>query len=487
MANDTGVRDKPSPDIAPRKEDIGALEALWVFFSSMKTAITLLLILAVASIAGTVIEQNQPAEVYVKAYGENRYAVLKSLGLTDVYHSTWFTILLGLIGVNLAICSINRFGAAWRRTFRPDVAVEPGRVEGMSCSRTFAADGSADDAAGRVVGALRARGYHVTREDGAHRVSVYASRGRISVWGPYLTHLSILVIFVGAILGGVLGFEGFTAIEEGGRVSGYRPDGSEQTRDLGFSVALKSFAIAHDQRRQPTGYKSDLAVYEGERQVARKAIDVNHPLSYKGISFFQSSYGLARMVVTVTGPNGQSERLEFELGSQDTPRGTAYGIVGETLRQVRFGDRKLTVFAHNLVPDYVGGKRINASMLPLNPAANVMVNERFPEYKGLDAWESLGWLTTGESAEHDGFTVTVEDFVKFTGLQVTSNPALPVVYVGFALMILGVFVSFYVTHRIIRASVSPGPSGASVVVGAQSRAEADTFDKDFERIRGALA
>ncbi len=487
MSKNTNVREKPDLDTPRKQRDIGALEALWVFFSSMKTAITLLLILAVASVAGTIVPQNQPPDAYIKAYGQAKYSIIKALNLSDVYHSTWFVVLLGLIGINLAVCSINRFGTAWRKTFQPDVDTDPQRVAGMARSETIAFGSDPASAVARAADALRQCRYHVLQSVNKDRASIYASKGRLSVWGPYLTHVSILVIFLGAILGGVMGFEGYTMIDEGGRVSSYQPRGSDQTKPLGFSVGLGRFTIAHDKRRNPTGYKSDLTVYDGGAKAAHKVIDVNHPLTYKGISFFQSGYGLSSMVVKVTGPSGQSKKLTFELGSQDTPQGTAYGIVGQVWQQVKLGDKKLTVFAHNLVPDYVGGKRINASTLPLNPAASVMVNERFPEYRGLDAWKSLGWLAQGESAGYKGYSVSIEKITKYTGLQVSSNPALPIIYFGFALMVIGVFVSFYVSHRIIRVSISSSGGGSEVAVGATSRADPEVFDKDLDRLREALS
>jgi len=221
--------------------------------------------------------------------------------------------------------------------------------------------------------------------------------------------------------------------------------------------------------------------------VARKVIDVNHPLTYRGVSFYQSDYGLAGVVLKITAANGETETLRFDVTSRSTPQGRVYAIADMPFQQVSLGGKKVTVFVHNLVPDYVGGKRLNASMLPLNPAVNVMINERFPEYKGLDAWKPLGWLTESASASRDGFTVKLEDVVSYTGLQVASNPALPVVYAGFALMIIGVFVSFYVTNRTLRATIDSAGEGAVVTVGAQSRAEPEAFDVDFGRIRETLS
>ena len=120
-------------------------------------------------------------------------------------------------------------------------------------------------------------------------VSIYAAKGRASIWGPYLTHLSILVIFAGAIYGGMVGSEGNVIIAEGERVSEYSSnDNSESSIPFGFEVALHSFSIKYDESYNVMGYESDIEIFDGGKSVARKVIDVNHPLSYKGVSLLQS-------------------------------------------------------------------------------------------------------------------------------------------------------------------------------------------------------
>ena len=126
-------------------------------------------------------------------------------------------------------------------------------------------------------------------------------------------------------------------------------------------------------------------------------------------------------------------------------------------------------------------------MLPLNPAVNVMLSDVFPQRSGMEAFTGLGWMTVNKTAAFKEFKVTLERVVSYTGLQVSRNPGLPVIYLGFTLMVLGVFMSFYVAHKIIRVSIAPAKSGVAVTVGATTRAETDIFDKDFRRIHEALA
>lgn len=356
-----------------KKTDVGA-KALWSFFSSMKTAVVLLLLLAAISILGTI----------------------KRLGMTDLYSSIWYILLLGLISINLAVCSINRFSVTWRHARR------------------------------------------IQQEQNASLI------GRLGIWGPYLTHLSILVIFAGAILGSRLGFEGYTTIVEGEYTETCLLKDSGQEKNLGFRVMLRKFTIEHDENRNPTGYKSDLVIFNGGKTAAKKIIDVNHPLTYKGVSFFQSDYGLDCIVLKITAPNGETAWIPFSIDTQDGPDGKQYDV--ETLKQVRVGGKKLTIFIHNFAPDYVGGEQVNASFMPINPAAQIVLNDQFPEYKGLIAWSNLGWFKKSDSKKYKGFTVTMEEIADYTGLQVVKNPGLPIIYAGFGMMLVGVFISFYLAQ-----------------------------------------
>lgn len=459
------MQDDKEQMTSSNETEIGAFEAFWGLFSSMKTAIVLLLILAAASVAGTLIEDKTGK---------------------SIYGTTWYEIILVLVGVNLAVCSINRFGIAWRRTFKPEIVAAPERVKGMARSEKVVWSGSAEDAAGKVIGALRSRSYRLVKQSTGDAISVYAAKGRASMWGPYFTHLSILVIFAGAIFGNLVGSEGYTTIQEGKRATDYYLRNSKQKAPLGFEVALRSFTIKHDSRHNPIGYKSDLQVYDKGKPVVHKVVDVNHPLTYKGLSFFQTDYGLVGLVVKVTAPNGETAYIPYNIGTQDGPEGRGYVITDEPWKQFALAGKNLTLFVHNLVPDYIGGAQINGGMLPLNPAVDVMMNDRFPEYKGLDAWKRLGWMTVSKSASYKGFDVTLQRVVSYTGLQVSRNPGLPVIYLGFALMVAGVFMSFYVTHKIVRVSIAPSKDGTTVTIGGTSRAEPTVFDKDFKRLHDAL-
>src|SRR3989337_3964977 len=84
------------------------MDQVWKFFTSIKLAIFIIIILAVASIIGTIIEQNQPLEKYRQFYSDGTIRLFESLNLFDMYHSWWFLLLLVLLTVNLSCCTLDR-------------------------------------------------------------------------------------------------------------------------------------------------------------------------------------------------------------------------------------------------------------------------------------------------------------------------------------------------------------------------------------------
>ena len=93
------------------------------FFASIKLAMFLFLFIAMTATIGTVIQQGERPETYIQEYGEDAYRWFLRLGFTDVYHTWWFTSLLGLLCVNSLTCFYKRFPAVWRSMKQDKVKV----------------------------------------------------------------------------------------------------------------------------------------------------------------------------------------------------------------------------------------------------------------------------------------------------------------------------------------------------------------------------
>src|SRR5512139_1054901 len=279
--------------MADEKRAASPMDRVWDFFISVRLAIVTLIILAVASIFGTIVEQNQPPEKYHQVYEDWAFALMDRLNLFDMYHSWWFLLLLVLFTVNLTCCTLDRFPKVLKVVRNPRTKLDENLEKTLSLTDRWKKKGAMAEWASKYADALSATFAKPKVIEEGGEVHLYAETGVASRFGVYVTHLSIIIIFIGAIVGNVLGFKGYVNIPEGESVSQVPVRGGNVMHDLGFTVKCNSFRVETYPSGQPKAYISDLSVLDGGREVLRKMIVVNDPLQYKGVWFYQSSYGQA--------------------------------------------------------------------------------------------------------------------------------------------------------------------------------------------------
>ena len=110
---------------------------LVTFFASIKLAMFLFIVLAMTATIGTVIQQGERPETYIKEYGEEAYRWFIRLGFTDVYHTWWFTSLLGMLCVNSLTCFYKRFPGVWRSMKQDKVNVSLPFIKNLKQRQSF--------------------------------------------------------------------------------------------------------------------------------------------------------------------------------------------------------------------------------------------------------------------------------------------------------------------------------------------------------------
>ena len=279
--------------MADEKRTLSPMDRVWDFFISVKLAIITLIVLASTSILGTIIEQNQPPEKYHQIYEDWAFALMDRMNLFDMYHSKWFLLMLVLFTVNLTCCTIDRFPKMLKVVRNPRTKLDGSLEKSLSLLDRWKRKGTLPEWAGKYTEALSGSFAKPTVTEDGGEVHLYAETGVASRFGVYVTHLSIVIIFIGAIVGNVAGFKGYVNIPEGESITQVPVRGGIQMQDLGFTVRCNAFSLETYPSGQPKAYKSDLSIIDGGREVLRKTIVVNDPLQYKGIWFYQSSYGQA--------------------------------------------------------------------------------------------------------------------------------------------------------------------------------------------------
>ena len=300
------------------------LHPWFAFFSSMRFAVALLSLLGIASVIGTVLQQNQLQTDYLVKFGPFWTRIFDFLGLYDVYASAWFVVIMMFLVVSTSLCLIRNVPPFWRemKSFREKVKEKS--LAAMRHSSLLDVN-IAPEVAKRYLEVQGFQGKTINREDGS--VLIAAKKGTMNKWGYIFAHIALIVICLGglidsnlllklgmltgrivpdnqavyakdfkpeSILGTAnLSFRGNVSISEGqsADVVFLNADNGMLVQDLPFEVKLKKFHIDFYNTGMPRDFASDIEVTDkatGEK--LERTIRVNHPLTLHGITIYQASF-----------------------------------------------------------------------------------------------------------------------------------------------------------------------------------------------------
>lgn len=269
------------------------------FLSSMPVAVTLLCLLAVASMVGTVLVQNREEDFYIANLGPAWYKVLNALDFFDMYGSWWFITIMALLVLSVS-AALLRHGPRFWHLSRPLQAMRPWPKKsdgGFTLNSPLARDPDA------VESLLHRLGFREFRRRDEHgKVLLLARQGRYSKFGFFLVHGGVVLICIGGLITSQLGFRGVMNLPESESDNKvYVADGnSYRTLQLPFKVRNDDFAISFYKTGMPSEYSSQLTLHRDGKDIVSKRITVNDPLRYQGITFYQASFGDAGSGVNFT-------------------------------------------------------------------------------------------------------------------------------------------------------------------------------------------
>ncbi|MBU4318070.1 MAG: cytochrome c biogenesis protein ResB [Proteobacteria bacterium] len=441
------------------------LAGAWSFFTSIKLTVVILLCLAAGSAVGTLIEQNQNPEHYIKVYGQFWYSLFYILDLFDMYHSSWFRLLMGGLCVNIIACSIHRLSAGWKVIFPKKPVLNPERIKSGSTPVTFTVKKSMEEAADLILPLIqKAYGFYQVQKK-AGSITLSAEKNRWSRIGVYVVHLSVILLVVGGLAGSFLGFEGYVNIPEGESTDHVQLRNSESILPLPFEIRCDDFEVSFYASGAPKEFKSRLVIVENGKPVVQKDIIVNDPLRYKGISIYQSSYGRMPDQSPPT-VDLSSKKIQIQVTAQDT--GMSYtheAVLGETF-ELPEGKGTFLLKEHRKADTFmgrdIGDTLVGIITAPGKDSEEITLSLRFSNFDKM----RKGFFVFSIANPQDLFEKSDPGHERFyTGLQVSKDPGVWIVYAGFILMITGCFVAFFLAHQQIVVEIVKDGKKSRVLLG----------------------
>lgn len=515
------------PEVPPR-----AMERMhgWRRMRSMRTAIQLLIAVALVSILGSVIPQRNAAPSKVDEFIEDHRfwgEVFDRLGLFEVFTSWWFLTLVGFLLFVTGACLIPRTRVALARARRLKRAPDPGHFPDVRFTTEVGSNLSADEVRAAVNEVLRRRRWRPSPAN--EKRQWIAERGRSREIGSVLFHWSFFLMAIAAALTITTKFEGSAVVVEktswveGGRVNfdTYSEGAFAQWLNphAGFTVTVDDFEVTYGDDGIPLAYTSKVRINDGSQDIIEDEVRVNKPVSFKGVKLYQLGYGWAPVVRVIDngavvydgplilgmrGPNGSStgviklpgaasgpaglelslfpdfKLVPFRATNPDDPRAREPGAL-DLISTGDLGERPLVV-----VTQYRGDLGLDRpqNVYELDKTNLAKIVQKFATFPA-NANEKLG----SEAQLDSGLSVELVELRRFTVLSVKRDAyGIPVAAVSATVMMISLYPALYAYRRRLWFEIVDGePEGAVLRFGGVAYQRKDSFEEEFGRIEEDLA
>jgi cytochrome c biogenesis protein len=445
-------------------------KAVLSFLSSLKLTIGLFIIIAVAATLGTVIPQQYDGGESIRHLSPGLVKAFESLQLFDMYHSIWFIILMGLLSLNLTVCSLNRFPTSWQ-LFRKIPSLNRRRpFENLSPDRVLATEKERNEVIFGVERLLLKRYKRVRRKDTANTTFFYGEKGAYSHFGIYVIHASILIVIAGAIIGSLLGFEAFVNLPEGESTNTVHLGRQKVIKNLDFTVRCDKFSIVYYDNGMPKEYRSDLSFLKDGDVIYQGPLLVNHPVTVNGIRFYQASYGSIP---------GDQALITIKKGNEE---GTT--ITARLKDSLHLKEKHATVKI----------LRIEENLMSMGPAVLISIqsperNMRFWVFKDIerikqgipDLFKKVPRFNPGLFEPYH-FKLNEIEKKYYTGLQLSHDPGVSIVASGSSLIIIGFLITFFSSHKRFWVRVDGQEGKSRISVAASSTRDPVGLKRETENL-----
>ncbi len=485
-------------------------------FSSLWLAFFLLAAVAGLCAFGTFVPQLKEHSFYEARYGAGA-SFIYLFSIDDIYHSFIFYFSVALLSFNIIICSLRRLKARRASLRRGCEFLSAGDMAGLKYSAVV--EGVDADSLELLTAGLKKAGYRVSTGVSGGLLSGRAEKGRYFFAGEQLVHLSIIMIIAGAMIGNLYGYRTYLQLYPGDIAKIPAPEYQRKKlklqrftadvrknegtafikaaslmkeieaikeREL-FSLKINDFRTEYFENALPgatdesalhvKNWNTYYTIIDGGKELAGGIIAVNSPLGYKGVDIYQSSYHKTydklesvKIKVDYRATN-ETEILEFnDIGVEKTAAGGKLKI-------------KLTSFVADFRFDPGSREIYSASEYPRNPALKFIISDLFSGDSG-SVWvfknmpDFAGALLKDLKYDFDLKIENLETVVReATGLQVSCDPGIGIVWAGCAFLTLGLFMSFNIIHK--RIWFLYDSSSKKLLAGGVVNKDSGDFEVEF--------
>ncbi len=380
------------------------------WLSSLKIAILLLLVIAVSCAAGTLIPQQESNQFYYDNFNKNPFLgiinanILLLFEFDHVYTSFWFLFLLIWLGLALSVCSFRRQLPILKSALNWIDYKSPRQIAKLSVAQTIVTK-NCSKSLEKIKLNLKKQGWNVKETDGR----IAARKGVIGRLGPILIHLGMILLMIGATYGSLNGktIEKFLA-------PGRSIDLLNNNEEKGLTIELQKFQIERDPQGRAEQYKSIVKVIEPNGNNQSKEISVNYPLRYKGLTLYQADWSLAAITIQID----NSPKLQIPIEP---------------------------------IPEL--GEQVWGTIIPTNKnGKNQILLTVDSELGPVNIYDNDGTLLTKLSINKEekvkGALTKIINIIPSSGLLLKHDPGVPLVYLSFAIILIGGSLSIISTKKL---------------------------------------
>jgi len=463
-----------------QKKNPHLIDRIWNFFSSVKIAVWLIVITLIASALGTIYKQEtqfvnfDDPDYYKRTYGWTGELYYK-LGLSNTYESWWFMTLLVMIGTSLVVCSLDRVLPLYRALSKQQIRKH---VQFLTRQKVVYTTSIPTDSTAWTTsfGEQLAKKRYRIHQDGD---ALLAEKNRFSRWGPYINHIGLIIFLLAVLAGSVpsLKLDEYIGVQVGDTVR--VPNTNFYVKNEAFTIEYYEDAELPDKLKgtdRVKKYETAATLYEctdncaatvGEpelRELKKHNIIVNDPLVYDGYNIYQTGFDSTMRLSKV------SPMLV------DRATGETYGpfelSIANPAAAYEVGPFKLTLLTRFLDFTLQDGQPANKSRDANAPAFLFQIEGPglteggdkfiyFPIARDRDRFgQDLLNESLSEHADRIGFELNGMESLEFEGavsfLNVRLNRAMPFVWIGAAISMIGLIMGFYWQHRRIWLRIDNG-------------------------------